>query len=346
MRLLIFLFIILIVENQAQAVSIAIAGDSMACRFYPPSTAEGWGMEINDVLSSTVNNFAASGSSTKSFFYGSLAVDGIPAGQPNSIHRWANLLASHPDYVFISFGWIDKGASNDPERYCTLAEYQANLGRMIDEARGIGATPLLLTSPTGRYYNADGSVYNNIRDYCDTMIQVAQSKSAAVIDLNSSLLNLYQAFGPTSVQLFGYLPTDGLHFGEYGATQVAHLIANDIPLVLPSLASSLIPGGNQLALSGGGATLTLNPALESTIKAPVLLQTDLIINGTGIIHFNGGIQGTNSLTLQAGTITASGLAVDSLTIGIYSAVPEPSSIFLLCISLVVVVLYCLSRNEK
>lgn len=319
----------------SSAVTVAIAGDSMACRYYDPLLLRGWGMELPSVLNATTYNFAASGSSTKSFFYGSAAVDGIPSGQPNSIHRWANLLNSHPNYVFISFGWNDAGASNDPERFCTIPEYQANLGQMIDEARSIGATPLLLTSPPGRYFNPDGTISNGVRSYCDAMIQVAQNKSAAVIDLNASMVSLYESLGSTFAPLMGFNSTDGLHLGEVGAKQVARKIADQIPTALPALAPSIIPGGNQLIVSNGGSTMTLDPALTNTFTAPLVLKRDITINGAGTVYFCGGVQGSYGMTAQCGSIHASSIAVKSLMIGTGgAAAPEPSTVILLLVATV------------
>jgi lysophospholipase L1-like esterase len=313
------------------AETIAIAGDSLAANFGSTTGIVGWGQISNGVMNANIDDFAVSGSSTKSFFYGSSVVDGIPAGQPNSIHRWANLLAARPDYIFVSFGWNDAFMYGDPELFCTVSDYRTNLRRMIDDARGIGAQPLLITSPTNRIFLSDGSVKNAIRPYADAMLAVAAEKSTPVIDLNSSLQNVYRMFGPNSAPIFGYNPRDYLHFGLYGATQAAHLIANEIPAALPSLDASLIPGGNRLELSNGGSTLALNPSYESTIDAPVLLEDNVIINGAGTVHFNGGISGARSLTVQAGNITASSINVDSLVIGTVGAqsVPEPSLSILL-----------------
>jgi lysophospholipase L1-like esterase len=303
-------------------------------------------MKLPDVLNATIYNFAASGSSTKSFFDGSFAVDGIPSGQPNSIHRWANLLSSYPNYVFISFGWNDKGAANDPERYCTISEYQTNLGRMIDEARNIGAAPLLLTSPPGRYFNPDGTISNGIRDYCDVMIQVAQSKSAASIDLNALMVNLYETLGPTFAPLMGFNSTDSLHLGECGAKQVARLIADQIPSALPALASNVIPGGDQIIVSNGGSTLTLSPDITNAFRAPLVLKKTVTINGSGSVYFDGGIQGSYGLTVHSGSVNASSIVVDSLTIGGGgAAVSEPSTFILLGISVIGLIAYDWRRHK-
>jgi lysophospholipase L1-like esterase len=325
------LAIVCFFPHSTKAASLAIAGDSMACHYYSDTTAKGWGMEMPDVFQNiSINNFAGSGSSTLSFFNGALCVDDIPAGQPNSRHRWANLLSSNPNYVLISFGWNDKNAVSDPERYCTIPQYQGNLSTMIDDARSIGATPILLTSPTARYFNTDGSVYNDMRDYCDAMIEVATENSVPVIDLNYLLLNVYQLFGPTAAPLFGYNTEDHLHFGEYGAKQVARLIANEISTACPALATYLVPGGNQLVFANGGSELTLNPSGACTINAPVLIQDDVCINGTGTVNFNGGIQGDCRLTVQAGTIIATSICVDTLSIGSGGMlVPEPSALIMM-----------------
>lgn len=310
-------------------IKIAIAGDSLACQYFAPSTTEGWGMEMPNLFNATINNFAASGSSTKSFFNGSSAVDGIPSGQPNSIHRWENLLASNPNYVFISFGWNDS-YMGDPERYCTISEFQSNLKKMIDDTREIGAVPLLITTPTNRGFLPGGYVNNAIRPYCDAMIQAANEKSAAFVDLNAALVNTYQIFGPNYTPLFGYTPSDILHFGKYGAETVASLIINDMQTALPELSQYFDPNGNQLVFSNNGSELVFTPTHESIINSPVLLEDDVTINTSSSVHFNGGIKGSKNLTIVNGTIFASGIETDTLTIGgALNTVPEPNVIIIM-----------------
>ena len=90
-----------------------------------------------------VVNLALNGRSSKSF-----RDEGV----------WAPALAAKPDYILIQFGHND-GPGKGPERETDpKTTYRANLIRYIDEARSLGAKPVLVTSIVRRNFNTEGKL--------------------------------------------------------------------------------------------------------------------------------------------------------------------------------------------
>lgn len=102
-----------------------------------------------------------------------------------------------------------------------------------------------------------------------------------------------------------------------------------------------------MIFSNGGSVLNMSPYGSSIIDAPVVLQDDVVINGSGTVRFNGGITGNRCLKVQAGTITATSICVDTLTIGSGgTAVPEPTSLLLLGLGMFGLLMLGLRRRAK
>jgi lysophospholipase L1-like esterase len=255
MRILLTCIFLFLSGSLCQAATIAIAGDSMAATS-SCSTVRGWGQYLGQDFSAgtTVNNFAASGSSVRSFLDGAYAVDGISAGQPNSRHRWQNLLATHPDYVVINFG-INDAYYADTERYSSPSDFETILTSMIADCRAINAKPILVTNAPGRFFNSDGTVSHSTA-YSKATADVAAAQNVPLYDLHGDLVSVYGASGQNFCwQLWDShrsdISEDHLHFGEYGAKQTARMIANDLAAAYPELSASLVAGCNQLQLSNG-----------------------------------------------------------------------------------------------
>jgi hypothetical protein len=105
-------------------------------------------------------------------------------------------------------------------------------------------------------------------------------------------------------------------------------------------------GGYSLTLDNSSQPSTIDVAGSHTISAPVVLNNDAVILGPGMLSLTGGITGNQTLTVL-GNLTASSIRVDTLVIGNASmaAVPEPSSIALLCTG-AFGVLACAWRRER
>lgn len=80
--------------------------------------------------------------------------------------------------------------------------------------------------------------------------------------------------------------------------------------------------------------MTLSPDVTNAFSAPLVLKKAVNINGTGVVYFDGGIQGPYGMTVQSGSINASSIAVKSLTIGVgAAAIPEPPESVLIAVFL-------------
>jgi hypothetical protein len=101
-------------------------------------------------------------------------------------------------------------------------------------------------------------------------------------------------------------------------------------LVLNSPLSYTIAGASNLILQSSG-TASINVLTGShEISVPVVINSDTVINAAGTLNLSGGITGNHALTVL-GTLTATSIQVDTLTIGTTEAmaVPEPSTFVLI-----------------
>jgi hypothetical protein len=104
---------------------------------------------------------------------------------------------------------------------------------------------------------------------------------------------------------------------------------------LDSTQSYTLAGAGTITLqtSSGDAIVTVASG-SHTIDLPVVLGSDAVIEGTGSLTLSQGISGNHSLSVL-GTLYATSIEVDTLAIGTIAgasaaAVPEPSSVVLLC----------------
>jgi uncharacterized protein YjbI with pentapeptide repeats len=93
-------------------------------------------------------------------------------------------------------------------------------------------------------------------------------------------------------------------------------------------------GSVTLQVSSGTASINVQ-AGNHEISVPVVMNSDTVVSGAGTLDLSGGITGNHSLTVL-GTLTATSIQVDTLTIGGAgaTAVPEPSTIALLTLAFI------------
>jgi lysophospholipase L1-like esterase len=215
------------VPKSAAATRIVLVGDSTVCN-YPDSLPErGWGMFIQERFKPDtveVINLAASGRSTKTF---------ITEG------RWQKALDEKPDYVLIKFGHNDSHAPTNPESTEAATDYKDNLRRYIDDSRGIGAIPILVTPMVRRTFAADGKLKDELQRYADAMKEVGLEKKAAVIDLHASSKQLVEQLGPAAAADMANKNGDATHFNEKGAKAMAYLVMQELPDAAPKLKAYL-----------------------------------------------------------------------------------------------------------
>lgn len=144
------------------------------------------------------------------------------------------------DWVMIQFGHNDQ-KTQWPQTYAEAATtYRSWLRAYIAEVRRRGATPILVTSPERRNFDATGHIEPSLGDYADAVRAVAKEETLAVIDLNSMSVRFYEALGPdVSPAAFADEGRDKTHHDEYGAYALARMVVEGLRAADPQLTAGL-----------------------------------------------------------------------------------------------------------
>jgi pectin methylesterase-like acyl-CoA thioesterase/lysophospholipase L1-like esterase len=200
---------------------LAIIGDSTVCEYPSQNPARGWGHYIQDYFKDDVQviNLAASGRSTRTF---------IAEG------RWQKTLELKPRFILIQFGHNDSHDPSHPEATDAATTYKDFLRRYIDEARAVGATPILVTPMCRRTFEG-GKLQDGLLRYADAMKEIAVEKKAALIDLHAASRAYFEQLGETASLDTANKAGDQTHFNEKGAKAMAGLVMKELPAAAPEL---------------------------------------------------------------------------------------------------------------
>ncbi len=211
---------------ETRRLRVALAGDSTV------TDEQGWGRGFAARLAPQVAclNLAKGGRSSKSY-----AAEG----------HWQAVLRERPDYVLIQFGHND-APGKGPERETDPATtYRENLSRYVDEARAAGATPVLVTSLTRRYYTPEGRIRSDLEAYAKAVREVARSRNVPLIDLHARSVELLDRLGPEAGLALGTLKSDRsldkTHLNERGSALFGELVADELRRAVPALARFVRP---------------------------------------------------------------------------------------------------------
>ncbi len=107
------------------------------------------------------------------------------------------------------------------------------MAKYIEGAKAKGATPILVTTVIGLKAYKDGKFQTSYGNYCDSMKKLGAYYQVPVIDLNTLMVNHYNAIGYDAAYQYhmvstGNGSTDMTHFTETGAKAVAKLVADDM----------------------------------------------------------------------------------------------------------------------
>lgn len=218
------------VSGQAQGVTpapapklirVVLVGDSTV------ASTSGWGPGFTRYLSESVVclDLARGGRSSKSFI--------------NEGH-WKNALAEHPDYVLIQFGHNDQPGKGPERETDPESTFPAFLRRYVDEARAIGAKPILVTSLTRRNFT-DGKLTDTLGSYAAATRKVAIEKGVPIIDLYARSTELVEKLDPKSIAELepanpnGMPGLDHTHLNAKGADVFGRIVAEELRKVEPTL---------------------------------------------------------------------------------------------------------------
>lgn len=203
----------LLLLAQPRPVRIVLVGDSTV------NDEGGWGTGFRASLppGAEVVNLARNGRSSKSF-----RDEGL----------WARALAATPDYVLIQFGHNDVPGKG-PERETDAATtYRENLARYVEEARAIGAKPMLATSIVRRNFTAGGRIVrDSLIPYVAEVRKLAAGQNIPLLDLYSLTLQHAEALGPEGCAAIDARDKDGkrdhTHLGPQGRMEIGAIAARE-----------------------------------------------------------------------------------------------------------------------
>jgi lysophospholipase L1-like esterase len=187
--------------------TIFVAGDSTVCDWDPAATnilspiQRGWAQEVSQYFGPgiAVANYADSGETAGSFY--------------SKFFPAARTAMRAGDYLFIQFGHNDQKAQAD------IDAYQANLMKYISDARARNVTPVLFTPVARRTATAANPGFAGLDQQARDL---AAAQNVALVDLTNLAIAYYRTVPDLS--LFFATPTEGTHFSESGATQIANLV--------------------------------------------------------------------------------------------------------------------------
>jgi pectinesterase len=200
---------------------VALIGDSTVM------DEGGWGKAFAARFKPGVRvlNFAMGGRSSKSFF---------------TENRLPAVLEAKPDYMLIQFGHNDqpgKGAERETDPAGAFREY---LRLYVDQARAIGAAPILVSSLTRRTFGGDGRIQSTLAPWAEAAGAVAGELGVPFIDLHAASVALHDAIGPEASREFNLTPEDPTHLNAGGAKAIADLVVRGLRSAAPGLADQLL----------------------------------------------------------------------------------------------------------
>jgi len=145
-------------------------------------------------------------------------------------------------YVLIQFGHNDQpgkpGRSTD---YAT--EFPVNMTRYVEQARALGAVPVLVTPLTRRSFR-QGYVQNDLAPWAGTVRSIAAATGTPLVDLNALSLAAVQAMGPQEADQLARSGAnfDHTHVGPLGARLFSDIVARELVKQVPALAQAFAPG--------------------------------------------------------------------------------------------------------
>ncbi len=215
---------------------IALAGDSTV------TDDAGWGLGFAKATGDKfeVLNFSRGGRSSKSF---------------RDEGHWQKVLDSKPAYVLIQFGHNDQPGKGPERETDPATTYRENMARYVDEARAIGAQPVLVTSIARRNWADEHTIKaDHLIKYVEAVRALAKEKGVPFIDLYARSIEMYESMGRTTTELISPKDKDGkidgTHLNVVGSETFGPLVVWELRLAVPKLRGQMrgyIMGDQKLA---------------------------------------------------------------------------------------------------
>lgn len=229
-------------REAAETPTAYITGDSTVQTYadaYAPQA--GWGQMLGSFLDDdvVVDNHAIGGRSSKNF---------ISQGRLDTVLRQIR----PGDTLYVQFGHNDNTYGVD-DRYAAPADYRNYLRTYVEGARQRGATPILITPVSRRDFDPATGAFNvSFPEYVEQATALAEETGTPLVDLAASSRAYLDEIGPEEAKsVFLWVPAgvypnrpdgtqDDTHFQEYGAIQMARLVAEGTAALDVSLAEHVV----------------------------------------------------------------------------------------------------------
>jgi pectinesterase len=113
------------------------------------------------------------------------------------------------------------------------------MSRYVDEARAIGAKPILVTSLIRRIYNEDGTIKTTQTPYVEAVRALAKSKNVPLVDLHAISKEDAEQTGDDVWADLSPRDANGqvdrTHLNSKGSAVVAAFVADSLREVIPGL---------------------------------------------------------------------------------------------------------------
>jgi lysophospholipase L1-like esterase len=190
--------------------TLFVAGDSTSCDWDPAHASDpierGWAQELSQYLvpGLAVADYADSGDTAKTLY-------------TKFASRGAVMKAG--DFLFIQFGHNDQKIPADVEVFKT------SLMKFVSDARNAGATPILFTPVARKTATMADAGFAGL----DVQVrELAASAKVPLVDLTSLAIAFYGTLSSAQLNALFFSATEGTHFSESGATQIAGIVAKNL----------------------------------------------------------------------------------------------------------------------
>lgn len=221
---LLLLLSLLSVVEAGEPPRVLLTGDSTV------SSRSGWGDSFGRLLADGTQwvNLARSGRSSKSY---------------RDEGWWDKVLAERPTWILIQFGHNDQPGKGPERETDPQSTYRENLIRYLNDAREVGATPVLITPLTRRIFDAAGNIDAaspepltipagfRLSDYAAATRAVAMELQVPLVDLNALSVRQMNRWGRDAASRFDPKPDDTTHLNSYAAALTAELVADEMSRV-------------------------------------------------------------------------------------------------------------------
>ncbi len=160
--------------------------------------------------------------------------------------RWTNALALKGDYYLIQFGHNNEPGK--PGRSTDMPTFVSDMNQYVDNARAIGAKPILVTPLVRRQWDKAnlGKIKSSLVPYAEEVRKIAVEKNVPLVELHDRAKELCESLGKE--KCYEFSPTkivegtngfDGTHLKGAGHVMFARLVVDELRKNVPELAPVL-----------------------------------------------------------------------------------------------------------